>query len=103
MINDFIVLVREVGSEADGPRLMDICNDFREVCLFLSKDETFSFFAEDCEVTFEVGLYTLRVEDTGGAAFETGAAGFFVVFIMFLFGGVFLLVTVLLVVGFVLT
>lgn len=97
MVNDFLVLVREVGSEADGPRLMDICNDFREVCLFLSKDETFSFFAEDCEVTFEVGLYTLRVEDTGGAA------GFFVVFIMFLFGGVFLLVTVLLVVGFVLT
>lgn len=68
----------------------------RFVC-FSVKTRRFSFFAEDCEVTFEVGLYTLRVEDTGGAA------GFFVVFIMFLFGGVFLLVTVLLVVGFVLT
>ena len=102
IINDFLVLVRALGSDVDGPRLIDICNDFEAVCLFLSKEEeTFSFFTVDNGVVFEAGLYTLGVE-----AFEIGAGGFFVSFIMFLnslLGGVFLLVAILLVVCFVLT
>jgi len=110
MINDFLVLVRALGSEADdGPRLIDICNDFGAVCLFLSRNEGFSFFTEDWDVDsegiFEAGLYTLGVENPGGA-FETGAAGFLVGFTMFLIsllGGVFLLVAILLVAGFVFT
>ncbi|KAF2570039.1 hypothetical protein F2Q70_00002981 [Brassica cretica] len=45
------------GSDADGPRLIDICNDFGAVNLFLSKeDETFSFFTKDCDVDKEVVL-----------------------------------------------
>lgn len=85
IINDFLVLVSVEGSEADGPRLIDICNDndIGEVCLFLSNDETCSFFAEDwdvdSEVTFEAGLYTLGVGNTGVPTFDIG---FFVVVII---------------------
>lgn len=104
IINDFLVLAREVGSEeADGPRFIELCNDFGAVCLLLSEEETFSsFFTDewdvDNEVACEAGLYTLGVADNLGEAFEIGAAGFFVGFIMFLIsllGGVFLIVTVL--------
>lgn len=109
IINDFLVLVRAVGSEAGGSRFIEICNDFGAVCFFFSKTDGFSFFNEewdvDNEVFCEAGLYTLGVENPCGA-FEIGAAGFFVAFIMFLIsllGGVFLLVTILLVSGFFVT
>lgn len=109
IINDFLVLVRAEGSEADASRFIEICNDFGAVCFFLSKAEPFTFFSEDWDVDNEViceaGLYTLGVENPG-EAFEIGAAGFFGAFIMFLIsllGGVFLLVTILFVVGFLVT
>lgn len=104
MMRDFLVVVRETGSELDGPRLRDMCKDLgdtfllspAERFLLLGKDEPFPIFVEDLDedrVDVGVGFDTLGVERCGdlaildalviGEDFAAGDAGFFFILEMF--------------------
>lgn len=104
IMRDF--LVRETGSELDGPRLRDICKDLgatfllspAERFLLLDKDEPLPIFVEDLDeesrVDVGVGFDNLGVERCSALAIldavaigddlAVGDAGFFFNFEMFL-------------------